>query len=115
MEYTSFLQQALEDFASAEGAKVPIITSILFVKCVLHPILYRPYIQGTGCCSGYIRCAHMVFWFFRRLKSGSWLIWGLGIVRCNLFSRQQTLTVKNQFILDSVCHINLLFLLLIIN
>lgn len=40
MEYTSFLQQDLEDFASAEEENVPIITPILFVKCVLYPMLY---------------------------------------------------------------------------
>lgn len=46
MEYTSFLQQALEDFA-AEEAKVPIITPILFVKCVLHPILYTSKVRAV--------------------------------------------------------------------
>lgn len=62
MEYTSFLQQALEDFASAEEAKVPIITPILFVKCVLHPILYTSKVRAVPLgtlvahtwCSGYL-------------------------------------------------------------
>lgn len=62
LSYTSFLQQALEDFASAEEAKVPIITPILFVKCVLHPILYTSKVRAVPLgtlvahtwCSGYL-------------------------------------------------------------
>lgn len=89
MEYTCFLQQALEDFASAEEAKVPIITPILFVKCVLHPILYTAKVRAVPLGTF---VAHMA---------------DLGIRdRCNLFSRQQTLTVINQFILDRVSDIN---------
>lgn len=89
MEYFSFLQQALEDFATAEESKVPIITPILFGKCVLHPILYTAKVQAVPLGTF---VAHMA---------------DLGIRdRCNLFSRQQTHTVINQFILDSVCDIN---------
>lgn len=47
------------------------------------------------------------FWFFRKLPPGSWLMWVLGrVIYCRpLFSRPQVLTVTNQLIYNSVCHI----------